>query len=389
MSPSITLIHNSESKILFNNELQEFNSNNKVLMYVKTKFLILDTDAIIIIRCNYEYSIDKLIEFIKFKKISNITFFIDDVFRISYNSNLNLLDTYMIEDENADYDILELDVIKNILECVNTTFEIYHCEVDTKKYIYKKFNINLRYFDIFLINYARYSSFSEIENFNLKFKNKISCFNNRGEIHRFFIASLLSSSPNCLISLNHRFNLTEVQIMNKSLPLDKFSSNFRGQLLTAIKNLDIQKLLLDSPSVSMLPPSIQHSHVVIDRISNSFLNVVTETRFSSPMQNISEKTIKPILAGRPFIVLAPPFHLKMLHELGFKTFDKWWNEDYDTIEDHNLRFEKIYNLIIEIINKPDKELQNILLDMQEILIHNYNNLSKLEEKMLNYSLVLP
>jgi hypothetical protein len=387
MSPSISIIHNSKSKILFNKKFSDIRSKKYTYTFLKNNFISSDNDAIIIIRCDYNYCLDEILEFIKTKNINKITFFIDDVFRIKVKTDLNFLDTYMIEETDVEYEILELNIIKNILKNTNVRYEIYHCEIDYNKNIYKKFNVNLRYFDIFLLEYVS-NSIDFNKEINLNFNNKISCFNNRKEIHRYFIACLLSKEQDCLISLNHTYDLEKI-IENKSLPLEKFSNEFKSQLLNSIKTLNPKSLLLDSNNTRMLPAFIQHSPTVIVRISDSFLNVVTETRFSSPMQNISEKTIKPVIAGRPFIALATPFHLKTLKDLGFKTFDKWWSEDYDSIVDHNLRFQEIHNNIKRIIDKPKEELEKMLFDMRDILIHNRNNLTNLEEKLLNYSRVLP
>ena len=72
----------------------------------------------------------------------------------------------------------------------------------------------------------------------------------------------------------------------------------------------------------------------------SFVGIVTETRFAQPTGNLSEKTIHTIHCKRPFVLVAPPFTLQYMHKLGYKTFDKWWSEDYDTTTDHFKRMEK-------------------------------------------------
>ena len=74
----------------------------------------------------------------------------------------------------------------------------------------------------------------------------------------------------------------------------------------------------------------------------SFVGIVTETRFAQPTGNFSEKTIHTIHCKRPFVLVAPPFTLQYMHKLGYKTFDKWWSEDYDTTTDHFKRMEKIF-----------------------------------------------
>ena len=59
-----------------------------------------------------------------------------------------------------------------------------------------------------------------------------------------------------------------------------------------------------------------------------------------------------------------------MKELGFKTFDKWWSEDYDSQTDHFKRLEKIYDLIDYINALTIGEMQEILVEMRDIFQHN-------------------
>jgi hypothetical protein len=99
------------------------------------------------------------------------------------------------------------------------------------------------------------------------------------------------------------------------------------------------------------------------------------------MPNIGEKTLNPISVYRPFILMAAPHTLKLLQDLGFKTFDRWWDESYDSILDHNKRFEAIYYLVETILEKDISELTQILTEMSEVLEHNQKNMLQLNKKM--------
>ena len=66
-----------------------------------------------------------------------------------------------------------------------------------------------------------------------------------------------------------------------------------------------------------------------------------------------------------------PYSLQKLHELGFKTFDKWWDESYDLEESFEKRLDKILDIMEELNKKTLVELQQMLLDMEEVLEHNY------------------
>ena len=58
--------------------------------------------------------------------------------------------------------------------------------------------------------------------------------------------------------------------------------------------------------------------------------------------------------------------------MGFKTFDRWWDESYDLEHTFPARSRKMLNVIREIINKSDEELVVMLQEMEETLSHNFD-----------------
>jgi hypothetical protein len=74
--------------------------------------------------------------------------------------------------------------------------------------------------------------------------------------------------------------------------------------------------------------------------------------------------------------LGNPYTLKKLNEIGFKTFNKWWPEDYDIELNLTKRTDIILNLLDMISKKSLEELNGMLNDMNEILNHNFNLLTK-------------
>lgn len=104
-----------------------------------------------------------------------------------------------------------------------------------------------------------------------------------------------------------------------------------------------------------------------------FLHLVTETVFDYPHNSFSEKTWKPIVNLRPFIIVGVPGSLANLHSLGFMTFSKWWDESYDTIQDPLQRMLNIVELTKDICKKSIGDLQEIYVDMKPILKFNYDH----------------
>lgn len=86
---------------------------------------------------------------------------------------------------------------------------------------------------------------------------------------------------------------------------------------------------------------------------------------------ITEKTVRPMLLKKPFILMGSKFSLRYLQQMGFRTFNEFWDEGYDSYGENN-RYHQIIKLIDNIAQKPLSDLIAIYDKMQEILHHNYN-----------------
>jgi hypothetical protein len=108
--------------------------------------------------------------------------------------------------------------------------------------------------------------------------------------------------------------------------------------------------------------------------TNTYINIIPMSHFyrNHSRIDINEKLFKPIICLQPFIILGEPELLKSLHELGYKTFDKWINEDYDLMLDDNERLEFIVNEVKRLNSLSYDELTEMLSEMLPILEHNAN-----------------
>ena len=112
--------------------------------------------------------------------------------------------------------------------------------------------------------------------------------------------------------------------------------------------------------------------------NEAFCAIVHESRFTQPWPNISEKTINAMDNYRPFIMCAAPGTLQMLKDMGFKTFDKYWSEEYDDIISNKDRMVKICETIEYINSFSVEELREMYKDMESILIHNRENFANVQ-----------
>jgi len=102
--------------------------------------------------------------------------------------------------------------------------------------------------------------------------------------------------------------------------------------------------------------------------------LVAET-FTSTSIWFTEKTIKPLAAKTPFVLLATPHSLKTLRNLGFKTFDKLIDESYDNETNFDARIKAVVDVSRHIV---DNGAKNFAESCQEITDHNWNRLAEIK-----------
>jgi hypothetical protein len=107
----------------------------------------------------------------------------------------------------------------------------------------------------------------------------------------------------------------------------------------------------------------------------SFLHVVTETCFWDKKSHLTEKIFKPVMLQQPFVLVGCVNNLKYLKSYGFETFDKWWDESYDSIEDPIKRLQEVSEIVKYISSKSLEELKDMLLEMRDTLAHNNDLIS--------------
>lgn len=111
----------------------------------------------------------------------------------------------------------------------------------------------------------------------------------------------------------------------------------------------------------------------IELFQNSFLHLVTETVYFNDKKHLTEKIFKPIVCGRPFILVGAFQNLKYLKQYGFETFSPWWDESYDDEFDNELRIQKVIKTLKGICQSTDSDLKQMLHEMKPIIEHNYHH----------------
>lgn len=97
-------------------------------------------------------------------------------------------------------------------------------------------------------------------------------------------------------------------------------------------------------------------------------SLISETNDNNFEIFMTEKIWKPIIAGHVFIIHGNHLYLQKLKELGFKTFNHYFDESYDLESDKTKRIEKIIQSCVTLKNCDWKDLY---LQTKSLREHNY------------------
>ena len=224
---------------------------------------------------------------------------------------------------------------------------------------------------------ALYSQFfDKLENNTKQHKkSKFLCFNRRLDAHRVLTVAQLKSNEHTVDHIaslgTAHYEPHEVKqyygYLEGSYDLEKLTDSYRVKK-KAKELLDIAPIEIDGNTYMVN----YAENLNEDLHTDSFVNIVTESLFGPTSIFFSEKIYKPMYCAQPFIMVGNPFSLKKLREQGYRTFDKWWDESYDEEVDFIKRMNKLEQVYEFIGKKTYEELRQMLFEMEEVLMNNFN-----------------
>jgi len=199
---------------------------------------------------------------------------------------------------------------------------------------------------------------------------------------RPFIADVLLGNPkthrNTFFKLLRANNMLDDCIVNlfgiyKSSFLEKINDDMQSVLDSAEENngyINTTKIL-DGNFVSQ--------YISMPIMDASWYSVVGETICNNDCFFLTEKTAKPLMAGRPLIMLSGKHTLKHLRDIGFRTFSPVIDESYDEIDDENERISTAFKSFQALVKLDPldvyKQLGDVLEHNQKIM-HNKKALTQ-------------
>lgn len=125
---------------------------------------------------------------------------------------------------------------------------------------------------------------------------------------------------------------------------------------------------------NFFPTSNAQSHYSADFDIEDYeatdIEVVLETLFDDDRLHLTEKSLRPIACGQPFILAGTHGSLEYLRSYGFKTFGHMWDERYDLIKDPEERLIRIADLMRQIANWTPKVRERKMAQAQAIADYN-------------------
>ena len=280
-----------------------------------------------------------------------------------------------------------------IAESCIEDYQIYDCEYGALSYYHSNIEADrYHYYNIWTHSYAPHS-----HNLLREYKPtkdmlyKLCCCSKKPDIHRALAAICLVDKEDVKLTYyeKHRFQELERMIsftntdkvLNPPLPTYKtLPEKYKTLIQNNYKKFLESDLTWDVGNISDIAGHEQVKTISLSR--DSFLTVVPETLWDTSTRFWSEKTLKPMLMKRPFVLLAPAKTLDKVRRLGFQTFGNYWDESYDEELDHGKRFAMVMDIANDILKKDWDELLFLLNDMEGILEHNRKQVWNLSKRKL-------
>jgi len=206
---------------------------------------------------------------------------------------------------------------------------------------------------------------------NRKFSKVFISFNNIINEKRSYRLTLIAMLINSNLVKHGAISMSQQDTVSK-IKNELYS---RYSLLSKESKYLIHKTLLPSPPTLIIDTDVTtgtlSSNDNLDTLCLGLFHVVTETIFYDQKLHLTEKIFKPIVARRPFFLVGAPGNLAYLKSYGFRTFDRWIDESYDSEQDPDQRLIKIVDELDKLCKLPESELMKMYNEMQDILEYNF------------------
>ena len=177
-------------------------------------------------------------------------------------------------------------------------------------------------------------------------------------------------SERFLVSLMHTvadFNVSPLEPVSSWVDPDDFHQWWHSTNISSLDNHTIRDQFSDIHNTNA---SLLQWYPKFD------IELVAETYTHGDTFFVTEKTVRPIVAGKSMLIFGPKNYLSRLRNLGFQTWHDIWDESYDQLTGIN-RWNAIKSLIDELMTKDQEQLYQ---QCRPVIKHNQQHAELLIKK---------
>lgn len=231
---------------------------------------------------------------------------------------------------------------------------------------------------------------------------KFVCYNRHCKPHRLYITTQVIKRNLLKDAFFSNYFTFEADEFNFGSTHERFPTLYTEIHKIMYDNRNLFPIDLGLASIPRQEQVDKYMSIPIEDVSHfndSYFGVITESKFNHDNYSLhytiesdlsldgfmfTEKTYKFIAGKKPFILAGFTGSLDILRRSGYKTFHPFIDETYDTIIDDELRIEALMDEIERLCNLSDREILEWQKNIEPIVLHNYNILSKAGMQGLTY-----
>jgi hypothetical protein len=312
-------------------------------------------------------------------------------------------------ESNKEFYVFEFESIEQFVRANGlTNVTVFTCEGNTTQ-LESRYNFKIKSKEIFLVSLLKETD-SEITGYEINSKlieyfnpdiitHKFWLGNWRYDVHRHILCAYMADKSvkmswyyNSIFDDVKKFFWFDIHSWQQKFPKEYVKLIDGVNLLNSktpwVLDIKAPAIPVDTTQLWTIPTEEFYcpssSSTPYDSYINSFCAIVTESNFAHPFPMFSEKVINAMKAGRPFIVASSAGTLEYLQQHGFKTFSEFWDESYDTESNHELRLQKIMQLIDYIDSMSIDELKILYSKIKPTVEYNFRWLNEIRDKDLSF-----
>ncbi len=210
---------------------------------------------------------------------------------------------------------------------------------------------------------------------NHKISKHFSCLckgrprhNRIGMIYNLWSNNLLTKGNISCESYTNTVQTKGYHWIDDKMSTDQFMSKFDGWDETQEQFKQDLPMSFDDQQNKHWWPDVYDESALFE---SAFVWIACETAKEQDGIFITEKTLKAVAYGKPFLINGDSGSIEYLKSIGYKTFADFWDESYD-LDNSVQKIEKITKIIKNICTMSLTDINSMYNDMLPILKHNQN-----------------